>query len=111
MHVPAFSLRLATPRDAADLSAFAARVFRETFGKDNTVDDMDAYIRGAFSAELQAQEIAEPGAVVLLALAPAGQSDSGSSVRTVENDQRPRHCVLSQARIPRGRQPSVPARE
>src|SRR6266542_3927752 len=70
MHVHAFSLRLAAPQDAAELSAFAARVFVETFGKDNTAEDMYAYIRSAFSAELQGREIVEPGAVVLLAFAP-----------------------------------------
>jgi ribosomal protein S18 acetylase RimI-like enzyme len=78
MHVHEFSLRLATPEDAGELSAFGARTFVETFGKDNTAEDMDAYIRSAFSAELQAREIAELGVVVLLAFVLNEHSESGS---------------------------------
>jgi ribosomal protein S18 acetylase RimI-like enzyme len=69
MSAPDFTLRLATANDAAALSTFATRLFVETFGKDNTPDDMERYIRASFSTGLQAQEIAEPGAVVLLAFA------------------------------------------
>jgi ribosomal protein S18 acetylase RimI-like enzyme len=72
MHDQRFSLRPATVQDAAALSAFAERVFLETFGKDNTGEDMEAYARSTFSPELQAREIAEPGSFMLLASAPDG---------------------------------------
>jgi len=74
MQKTSFALRPATVEDAAELSAFAARVFVETFGKDNTAEDMEQYVRSAFSTELQAREIAEARAegFVLLAYAPAG---------------------------------------
>jgi diamine N-acetyltransferase len=68
VHVHDCIIRPATTADAAAWSVFAQRTFVETFAKDNTPEDMDAYVRAAFSVELQTREIAEPGALVLLAL-------------------------------------------
>jgi diamine N-acetyltransferase len=82
-------IRPATIADAAAWSAFAQRTFVETFAKDNTPEDMDDYVRAAFSVDLQTREIAEPGALVLLALdagelagyAHLGQSPMPASMR------------------------------
>ena len=83
-HAHPFVFRPATAADAAELSAFAARVFVETFAKDNTPDDMEAYLRSSFTVELQAQEIAEPDAIVLLAFA----SDEHGSEQGSEQGSR-----------------------
>ncbi len=67
------SVRTATAADAAKLAAFAERVFAETFAKDNTPEDMQVYLRSSFSPELQAEEIANPNFIVLLAIAADGE--------------------------------------
>jgi ribosomal protein S18 acetylase RimI-like enzyme len=67
------SLRAATIADASKLSIFAERVFVETFGKDNTPENMDAYRRATFSPSLQADEITDPEAHVLLAIVETGE--------------------------------------
>jgi diamine N-acetyltransferase len=71
-HVQRFSIRQTTIQDAAELSAFAERVFVETFADGNTIDDMTAYARSTFSLEHQLREIADPGAFLLLAYASDG---------------------------------------
>jgi len=63
----AFTLRSATGADAAALAEFAAHVFEQTFGPENTAEDMADYLRTTYSPELQREEIAEAGAEVLLA--------------------------------------------
>lgn len=62
-----FTLRSATGADAAALARFAAHVFQQTFGPENTAEDMEDYLRTTYSPELQREEIAEAGAEVLLA--------------------------------------------
>lgn len=60
-------IRYATAADAAALSTFAARTFVETFGVDNSPEDMAAYIASTFTPELQAAELADPGGLILVA--------------------------------------------
>jgi ribosomal protein S18 acetylase RimI-like enzyme len=60
-------IRRADAGDAAELSDFAARIFRETFAADNNPEDMAAYLAEAFGADRQRAEIGEPSAIVLLA--------------------------------------------
>jgi diamine N-acetyltransferase len=60
-------IRRARADDAAVLSEFAERIFRETFAATNDPEDLAAYLAEAFGAERQRVEIAEPGATVLLA--------------------------------------------
>lgn len=64
---PHITLRPATVADAGPLSRFAARTFDEAFGSDSDRADVDAYLAEAFRPEVQAAEITEPGAFVLLA--------------------------------------------
>jgi len=61
-------IRPAEPGDAASLSAFAVRVFEDTFAKDNRPEDMAAYTSQVFTIENQAAEIADPDSAVLLLL-------------------------------------------
>jgi diamine N-acetyltransferase len=71
--VPA--IRSATARDAALLAELGARTFSETFGPDNTPEDMAAYLGAAFGPEKQAAELADPRTTFFIAEidgAPAG---------------------------------------
>jgi ribosomal protein S18 acetylase RimI-like enzyme len=81
------SVRTATPADAAALAAFAGRIFAETFAKDNTAENMDAYLRSSFSPELQAREIVDPDFITVLAVAPDG--DLAAYAQIVRNPVPP----------------------
>ena len=59
-------IRRAGEADAASLAEFAARVFVETFGPDNTAADVDAYVAKTYGVALQTREIADPHIVTLL---------------------------------------------
>lgn len=63
-------IRHAVSADAAALSAFAERIFRETFGPDNTPANLDLYCLQAFSPALQAAEIADTRIITLVAIGP-----------------------------------------
>jgi ribosomal protein S18 acetylase RimI-like enzyme len=60
-------VRRAHADDAAVLSEFGERVFRETFEATNDPADMAAYLADAFGVDRQREELAEAGAIVLLA--------------------------------------------
>lgn len=53
-------LRTATLDDAATLTAVGARLFADTFGPDNSPEDMQTYLAEAFTPARQAAELAEP---------------------------------------------------
>jgi diamine N-acetyltransferase len=72
-------VRRADVADAAELSAFAERNFRETFEANNDPADLAAYLAEAFGADRQREEIAEPGAIVLLAEDVTGSNTAGSN--------------------------------
>ena len=59
--------REATPADAAVLASLAASTFRDTFGPDNTPEDMQAYMTSAFGADIQAAELRDSRVTVYLA--------------------------------------------
>jgi diamine N-acetyltransferase len=61
------SIRKATRTDATLLAGLAERTFRETFGASNTAQDMDAHCRSHFGESIQADEIACPNMLTLLA--------------------------------------------
>lgn len=60
-------IRRATAKDATLLADLGARTFSETFGPDNTPEDMAAYLGAAFGPEIQAAELANPGTTFFLA--------------------------------------------
>jgi diamine N-acetyltransferase len=60
-------IRQATVTDAAALSAFARRVFHDTFAADNDPADMALYLDYAFTESKQRGELADASRVCLLA--------------------------------------------
>ena len=70
---PQVAHRFAEPRvralsanEATSFSAFAERLFRETYTEGYDPADVDAYVSHAFSPAQQAAELAEPGGRVLV---------------------------------------------
>jgi len=60
-------IRRATENDAALLAELGARTFSETFGSQNTPEDMAAYLAASFGPELQRAELADPRNMFLIA--------------------------------------------
>jgi ribosomal protein S18 acetylase RimI-like enzyme len=65
---PSIRIRSATPDDNALLARLGAQTFRDTFGPDNTAEDMAAYLAQAFGAEKQAAELVDPRTTFLIAM-------------------------------------------
>jgi ribosomal protein S18 acetylase RimI-like enzyme len=61
------TIRRGDVADAKALSDFGRRVFADTFAKDNTPEDMDAFLGRWYNEEQQSAELAEPSIVTLLA--------------------------------------------
>lgn len=61
------TIRPATPADAGTLSEFGRRTFLDTFGEQNTAQDMAAYLAGAFSEARQLAELAAADVITLIA--------------------------------------------
>lgn len=64
---PAIGIRIAEPGDQGLLAEIGARTFRQAFARDNTPEDMAAYLAASFSPALQAAELADPDSTFLLA--------------------------------------------
>jgi len=62
------TIRAATSDDAAALSEFAGRLFRDTFEHANTQSDMEQYVARAFGEEIQRAEIADSRRRILLSV-------------------------------------------
>lgn len=60
-------IRQATPSDAHALAVFAAEAFVDTFGADNTPEDMTSYLGTAFGEAQQLAELGDAACTVLLA--------------------------------------------
>jgi GNAT superfamily N-acetyltransferase len=61
------AIRNARPSENALLAEFGARAFVENFAAQNTPENMSAYLVEAFNPRKQAQELADPAGVFLLA--------------------------------------------
>jgi ribosomal protein S18 acetylase RimI-like enzyme len=72
MNTTNFEIRRATEADIAALSEFGARTFKESFGKDNTPEDMEKHLTSAWRPDLQRAEVLNPALDTLLARDPAG---------------------------------------
>jgi ribosomal protein S18 acetylase RimI-like enzyme len=59
-------IRRAEPRDACALAALGARTFADTFGADNTPEDMQAYLASTYGESQQRAEFANPDIITLL---------------------------------------------
>lgn len=66
-----WSVRKATPGDAAALHEIAESTFRETFGPFNTHEDMELHCSRFFTREAQAGDLADPAIETLVADDPA----------------------------------------
>lgn len=62
-----FHIRLALPADAVALSDLAVRTFRDTFGSENTAEDMAMYLAKSYSVTQTEQELADPAMATLVA--------------------------------------------
>lgn len=60
------SIRYAKPSDAKRLAVLAEETFRDTFGKMNTVEDMDFHCRTSYGELIQAAEISNAELVTLV---------------------------------------------
>lgn len=60
-------IRHAEPADAAVLAELAARTFAETFGADNTPEDLAAHLSASYGVAQQARELAAADVRTLLA--------------------------------------------
>ena len=65
-------IRKATEADAAQLAEFGARTFFESFGADNTPEDMRSHLDSAFSPQKQLAELRNPDIETLIVIAPEG---------------------------------------
>lgn len=61
------TIRHATLADNTLLAELGARMFEDTFGPDNTPENMAAYLADSFSPQKQAAELADPSSVFLIA--------------------------------------------
>lgn len=60
-------IRYATATDNTLLAELGAQTFFDSFAADNTPEDMAAYLDAAFSPKKQAQELADPDSMFLIA--------------------------------------------
>lgn len=60
-------VRQATPADARELAAFAARTFQDTYAGDIPAEHIREHLRSSFGAAQQARELNDPGMLTLLA--------------------------------------------
>ncbi|MGH9763765.1 MAG: GNAT family N-acetyltransferase [Blastocatellia bacterium] len=68
------AVRTAGPSDAELLARIGAATFIRAFAEYNTREDMAAYVASAFSPEIQAVELLQPGVVFLIASSSRGQT-------------------------------------
>ncbi|MCB9134587.1 MAG: GNAT family N-acetyltransferase [Anaerolineales bacterium] len=61
------TIRTATPADATLLAKIGEETFFDTFSSQNTPKNMERYLKASFSPALQAYELAEMGAVFMIA--------------------------------------------
>jgi len=64
---PVVKMRRANPDDANLLAELGARTFQDTFGAENTSEDMTAYVAAAFNPAQQTAELAHPASTFFIA--------------------------------------------
>lgn len=60
------NIRYGTIHDARMLSELGARTFYDTFAKDNSPENIHAYLKKSFSPEIQFNELSEPDNIFLV---------------------------------------------
>jgi diamine N-acetyltransferase len=61
------NIRYGTTDDAKMLSELGTKTFYDTFAKDNTSENIKAYLKKSFSPEVQLSELADPNTIFLIA--------------------------------------------
>lgn len=61
-------IRPGVAADAAALAAFAAHTFVDTYGKDNTAENLRLHLESSYAPALQSRELHDPDVATLLAL-------------------------------------------
>jgi GNAT superfamily N-acetyltransferase len=61
------NIRYGTTQDAEMLSDLGARTFYDTFSKENTPENITAYLKRSFSPEIQFDELSDPDVIFLIA--------------------------------------------
>ena len=59
-------IRYGTTNDAEMLSELGAKTFYDTFSKDNTQENIEAYLKKSFSREIQFSELSNPDNIFLI---------------------------------------------
>jgi diamine N-acetyltransferase len=90
--------RRAGESDAAALSEFAARIFSETFGPDNTPENMEILLADRFGVRQQTAELIHPE-IVTIVVEEGGRLIAYTQVRRIE----PPDCVTGEAPVELGR--------
>lgn len=85
-------IRKANRSDAKQLSHLAEATFRETFGAENAVEDMDLHCQLNYSEAIQAREISAPNMTTFLGV----EGDRLIGFAQVRRDGAP-HCVPAKA--------------
>ena len=85
-------IRGANSDDASLLAELGARTFSETFAKDNTPEDMEAYLASSFNVVVQTEELADPESIFLIAEidgVPAGYAKlhSGEPLEEIKGEK------------------------
>ena len=85
-------IRGANSDDASLLAELGARTFSETFAKDNTPEDMEAYLDSSFNVVVQTEELADPESIFLIAEidgVPAGYAKlhSGEPLEEIKGEK------------------------
>jgi ribosomal protein S18 acetylase RimI-like enzyme len=74
-------IRRATTEDAALLADLGARLFDQTFGAQNTPEDMEHFLSTTYSPELQRAELADPDRATVLAFDSDGAAIGFATTR------------------------------
>lgn len=62
-----YRIRYGTPADNRLLAEMGRTAFADSFGADNTPENMAAYLDASFSPQIQAEELADPNSLFLIA--------------------------------------------
>jgi ribosomal protein S18 acetylase RimI-like enzyme len=61
------NIRHGTTEDAKMVSELGAKTFYDTFAKDNTPENIEAYLKKSFSPEIQFNELSQPDVIFIVA--------------------------------------------
>ncbi len=96
-------IRRAVPADATHLAEFGARAFSETFGAENTAEDMALHLARTYGPALQSAEIDDPNMTTIIAESGGKSSASRSCApgHHLSRSSVPRRSSCSDLRRPR----------